>query len=192
MVGLLRLVRLRRRPRHRVQRDPRGGRPDRRVAALQVPSPRPRRDTPRRPGHHPRRDEAGRRPGLLRPCATTSVCRRRRHGPPPRGTRVPLDGGRPAVPLAAPQPRGLDVSIEERERGRRRGRPPGAAVAGRARGGDRRVLRGPPLLPAPGGEAADRRPAQGPDRRVADRLHGRSRLRAVDPGGARGGGLGAP
>src|SRR5439155_727799 len=62
---LLRVERLRRLPRHRIQRHPRGGGAHRRLAALQIPGPRPRRAAPRRPRHHPRREEAGGGSGVL-------------------------------------------------------------------------------------------------------------------------------
>ena len=58
VVRLLRLERVRRRPRHRVQRDPRGGGADRRLTALQVPRLRAGRPAPRGSRRHPGRDEA--------------------------------------------------------------------------------------------------------------------------------------
>ena len=183
---LLRVVGLRRRARHRVQRDPRGGRAHRRQPALQVHGLRARCPPPRRPGHHPRRDEAEAGPGLLH--AVVRRARqgdRRRDGPPPRRRHVPLDGRRPAAPLAPPE-------------------------LGRPRRDDRRRLggRSPPspsrvrlprdvLEAATGASFADlryfrRRAAtfkagrkKIADRRLADGLHGRPRLRAVGPGGAR-------
>ena len=80
---------------------------------------------------------------------------------------------------------GLDVADRRGDRGDRRARAPGPAVARRPRGGDRRVVRRPALLPATPLEGR-----QGRGRRLADRLHRRPRLRAVDPDRGRGQGLG--
>ena len=98
---------------------------------------------------------------------------------------LPLDGGRSTAPLAAPEQRGPRRHDHRGDRGDGGARPPGSAIARRARGGDRRVVRRPALLPARAVEGRqDRR------RRVADRLHRRPRLRAVDPDRGRGRGLG--
>ena len=113
--------------------------------------------------------------------------RRRRHDPPARRATLPLDRGRPAAPLAPPeQPPASTSTIDEETEAT-------AALA----------LQGPlsrDVLEAATGESfADlryfrrrARPAgrQGRRRRVADRLHRRPRLRAVDPGRARGRGVG--
>ena len=151
--------------------------------ALQVPRHGAGRDPPRRPGHHPRRDEAlapGR--STTRPGAT-STARSSTTARSTASTRdVPLDRGRPAVALAAP----------ERRRPRRDDR-------GRDRGGSRRSpsrarSAGPSSRPATGEAFADLRyfrrradyvqgrPREGRGRRQPDRLHRRPRLRAVDPG----------
>ena len=91
---------------------------------------RARRDPPRRPGHHPRRDEAGGRAGLLHAVVRRArQGHRRRHRPSPRRRLLPLDRGRPAAPLAAPERAGLDVTIDGRVRGDRRARAPGPAVS---------------------------------------------------------------
>ena len=148
VVGLLRVLRLRRRPRHRVQRDPRGGRADRRQPALQVRRRRPRCRPPRRPGDHPRRDEAHARPGHLHAVVRRArQGHRRRDGPSPRRRLVPLDRGGPPAPLA-PDERDR-ARRDDRRRHRADGgrRAPGPAVAGGARGGDRPVVRGSRLLP---------------------------------------------
>ena len=81
---------------------------------------------------------------------------------------------------------GLDVDDRGRHRAGRGARAPGPVQPRGPRGGDRRGLRRPALLPAPRrrSSAGDR------DRRQPHRLHGRPRLRAVDPGRARRGGLG--
>ena len=108
--GYFAAQRLRRRPRHRVQRDPRGGRADRRQPALQVRVRGPRRARARRPRHHPRRDEAAGRPGLLHALVRRArQGHRRRHRPSAR--RGPSSAGPPPTrsALAAPErarPRG--------------------------------------------------------------------------------------
>ena len=139
VVGLLRLVRVRRRARHRVQRDPRGGRAHRRQPAVQVPRHRPRCARARRPGDHPRRHEARRRAGLLHAVVRRArQGHRRRHRPPRRRGRVLLDRRRSAVPLADAQ----RARPRRGDRGRHASRsPPSRSRArspGRARGGDRR------------------------------------------------------
>ena len=83
---------------------------------------------------------------------------------------------RPAAALVAPEQRRPGRHDRRGDRGDGRARAPGAAVAGDPRGCDRRVVRRPALLPPT--RSAGR---QGRGRRVADRLYGRSRLRAVDP-----------
>ena len=79
--GLLRLLRVRGLPRHRVQRDPGDRRGHRRQPAVQVPAHRPGRDPAGRPRDHPRRDEAQGGAGLLH-----AVVRRARQG---RSTTAP-------------------------------------------------------------------------------------------------------
>ena len=190
VVRLLRVVGLCRLPRHRIQRHPRGRRAHRRVAAVQVPGARERCNTARRPRDHPRCDahDPGRR--LLH-----AVVRRARQGdrrrdrPPARRWQLPLDRGRPAAPLAAPQRRRARCRHRRGDRGCCSARPPGPAVAGRPRRRDRGVVRRPALLPPPPDHVPGR-PHEDPRRRVADRLHGRPRLRAVDPGRARCRGVG--
>ena len=73
---------------------------------------------------------------------------------------------------------GLDVEIADVSECDRRARPPGPAVARRPRGGDRRVVRGSPLLPAARRDGQGR-PEEARGRRLANRLHRRPRLRAV-------------
>ena len=189
---LLRVIGLRRRARHRVQRDPRGGRADRRQPALQVRRLRPRRAAPRRPGHHPRRDEAPARAGLLHAVVRRARQGHRRwHGPSPRRRHVPLDRRRSPAALAA------DELVRAGRRRRRRlgrdrgGRAPGPALARRPGGRDRRLLRRPALLPPPPGDR-EGRPPQARDRRLADRLHRRPGLRAVGRRGRRGDALERP
>ena len=107
---------------------------------------------------------------------------RRRHDPPARGRGrrpgAPLDGGRPPVPLAAP----------ERARPRRRGRATSASASPRWPSRGRwpaRCSRRPPATRSPTcatSAAAGVDPGRRPGRRVADRLHRRPRLRAVDAG----------
>ena len=147
--------------------------------ALQVPRRRAGRPPPGRPGHHPRRDQArGRRASSTRPGATSTA----RSSTTARSTAS--TSGCYRWTAADPQLRwlrqnsaGLDVTITEESESTAALALQGPALAGRPRGRDRRVVRGPALLPA--ARLEDR---QGRHRRVADRLHGRSRLRAVDPG----------
>ncbi len=178
VVGLLRGQRLCRLPRHRIQRDPGAGRADRRQPALQVRGARSRRPAARRPGDHPGRDEAQGRRGLLHPVVRRGrQGRRRRHDPPAGRGPLPLDGRRPAVPLADDERERARRRDRRRQRDARRGRPPGSVEPGGPRGRRWRAVRRPALLPAsPGHGRRDR------DRRQPDGLHGRSRLRAVDPG----------
>ena len=169
--------RLRRLPRHRVQRDPRGGRADRRQPALQVRGRGPRRAPAGRPGDHPGRDEARR---TARSTTRRGATRTARSSTTGRSIgsaedRVPLDGGRPAVPLAD----------DERDRARRHDRGRSASRSprspSRARGAGRSSRR------RPGESFGDlryfrrRAAAVGgiADRREPDRLHRRPRLRAV-------------
>ena len=117
--------------------------------ALQVPRRRAGRPPPGRPGGHPRRDEArGRRRHLHALVRRARQGRRRRHRPPPRRTALPLDGGRPAAPLAAPEQRRARRDHHEESESDGRAGPPGSAVTGRPGGSDRRVVRRPALLPA--------------------------------------------
>jgi len=62
---------------------------------------------------------------------------------------VPLDRGRPAAPLAAPEQRRPRRDGRGRDRGDRGPRTAGSAVARDPRGCDRRVVLGPALFPAP-------------------------------------------
>ncbi len=101
------------------------------------------------------------------------------------GTIHGLDDGTFRWTAADPQLRwlrmnsaGLDVTDRRRHGADGGRRPPGPPGAGSPRGRDRRVVRGPRLLPAPGDDAQGR-PQEGRPRRVADRLHRRPRLRAV-------------
>ena len=133
VVRLLRRQRLRRRPRHRVQRDPRGGRADRRHA---------RSSSTASPGPTRKRSSTGSSPAT-RPSSQvgqvfyTPVVRRarqghrRRHRPPARR--------RPSYRWTAADPqlrwlrlnaRGLDVDDRGGHRVARRARPPGPAVTG--------------------------------------------------------------
>ena len=92
---LLRVVGIRRRPRHRVQRDPRGRGRHRRQPAVQVPGQRPGRDPPR-PGHleHERQPAAahalGRRRDDEAPRAGSERPRQRRLAPAPKPAPVPV------------------------------------------------------------------------------------------------------
>ena len=131
VVRLLRELRVRRLPRHRVQRDPRGGRGHRRQPPLQVPDQGSRRDPPRRPGDHARRDEAQGRAGLLH-----AVVRRARQGhrrrdrPPRRRGRAALDRRRSPDPLADDERRRPGRGHRGRQRvGRRRSRSRARSVA---------------------------------------------------------------
>ena len=148
VVRLLRELRVRRLPRHRVQRDPRGGRGHRRQPPLQVPDQGPRRDPPRRPRDHARRDEAQGRAGLLH-----AVVRRARQGhrrrdrPPRRRGRAALDRGRSPDPLADDERRRPGRGDRGRQRVGGGARAPGPVQSRGARGGDRRGLRRPALLP---------------------------------------------
>ena len=162
---LLRVLGLRRRPRHRVQRDPRGGRADRRQPALQVRRRRPRRAPPRRPGHHPRRDEAD-SPGRV---FYTPWCDE--HGKViDDGTVHRLDDGTFRWTAADPQLRWLRMNVAGPRRRRSTtsssGPPPsplqGPLVARRPRGRDRRLVRRPA---ATSGAAA--RPSKVGRRKVA-------------------------
>ena len=141
---------------------------------------------PGRPGDHPRRDEArGRRRHLHALVRRARQGRRRRHHPPARRRRYRWTAADPQLRWLRQNSAGLDVTITEESETT-------AALA----------LQGPlsrDVLEAATGESfADlryfRRRAvedrQGRHRRVADRLHRRSRLRAVDPGTERGQGLG--
>ena len=107
--------------------------------------------------------------------------RRRRHDPSPGPQPVPLDGGRPAVPLADAERGRSRRGDRGHQRVDRRGGPPGAAQPGRPRGGDRRELRRPALLPAARRDDRGHR-----HRRQPDRLHRRPGLRAVGRGRAGG------
>ena len=186
VVGLLRLVGVRRRPRHRVQRDPRGGRADRRLArCTSTGSAGPTRS--RLVDRVITRDatKLKRRAGLLHAVVRRArQGHRRRHGPPRSPTT--RSAGPPPIRSSAGSTlnaRGLDVEIEDvterSPRSRSRARSP-RAVLEAATGepfADLRYFR--------------RRPARiRVGRRriaidvVADRLHRRPRLRAVDPGRA--------
>ena len=182
VVGLLGVLRVCRCPRHRVQRDPRGGGPDRRLAALQVQGERSRFARSRRSGHHARRLEARHRAGLVHAVVRRArQGHRRRHGPSHRGARVLLDRGRPAAPLADAQrawPRGFDRRRHRVDRGARAAGPAGPRGA---RGGDRGTVRRAALLPpasvyAPRRRARERLTAKQRrnrvDRRLAHRLYG--------------------
>ncbi len=95
VVGLLRLERLRRRPRHRVQRDPRGGRADRRLAPLQVPGVRAGRARGWSTGSSPATPRScGRRRRLHAVVRRARQGRRRRDRPPPRRAAA-IAGPRP-------------------------------------------------------------------------------------------------
>ena len=180
--GLLRRQRVPRQPRHRVQRDPRGGRAHRRQPALQVRAPRPRRPPPRRPADHPRCDEADARAGSSTRPGATSTGKVIDDGTIHRLDDA--DGGQVIRWTAAdPQYRwlrmnahGLDVDVDdvsERDAAIALQGPLARKVLEAATGDDFGDLA---LLPAP-----DLAPGRHPGRRLAHRLHGRPRLRAVDP-----------
>ena len=76
---------------------------------------------------------------------------------------------------------GLDVTIEDESATVAALALQGPFSRRRPRGGDRRVVRRPALLPT-AGEHDEGRAASDRDRRVADRVHRRPRVRAVDPG----------
>ena len=99
--------------------------------------------------------------------------------------RAALDRGRSADPLAGDERRGPRRGHRGRHRGGGGARAPGPVQPRRPRGGDRRGLRRPALLPPP---REQDRPHE--DRRQPHRLHGRPGLRAVDPGRARRGRVG--
>ena len=190
VVRLLRRQRIPRLPRHRVQRDPRGGRAHRRQPALQIRAARPGRRAPGGPADRPRRDEAGAGPRLLHAVVRRArQGHRRRHDPPPRGrgrgAGDPLDGCGPADPVAPDERPRAGRGRPGRQRIRRGGCVAGTPEPSRPGRGDGHPVRRPGLLPAPPGDAG-----RHPDRRVADRLHRRPGLRAVDPGGSRRGGVG--
>ena len=160
VVGLLRLERLRRRPRHRVQRDPRGGRPDRRHPALQVRGQRARRARGSSTGSSPatrRSSRSGR--STTRPGATSTA----RSSTTARSTASTTSSFRwtaadPQLRWLTLNARGLDVD----DRGRHRGDVAALALQGPLspggpRGGDRRVVRRPALLPAPAGRVGEHR-----------------------------------
>ena len=115
--GYFAAQRLRRLPRHRVQRDPRSGRPHRRSPLYKYERPRPRRAPARRPGHHPRRDEAQGRAVYYTPVVRRGrQGRRRRHDPPARRGRA--SAGRPPIPSTAGctmNAAGLDVDDRGRQ-----------------------------------------------------------------------------
>ena len=103
------------------------------------------------PRHHPRRDaDAGRAGRLHALVRRARQGHRRRHRRTRGRAGAPLDRRRPPVPLAHAQRR----RPRRRDRGRLgvagRAGPPGPVQPRRPRGRDRRVLRGPPLLPPPG------------------------------------------
>ena len=114
-----------------------------------------------------------------RPGATSTARSSTTDGPPPRRATVPLDRGGPAVRWLRQNAAGLDVTIEDTSE-RSPPSPSRAPSPGGPRGGDRRVVRRPALLPTP------RRPDRRSHRRQPHRLHRRPRLRAVDRGRARG------
>ena len=138
-------------------------------------------DAAGRPGDHPRRDEACRRRRRLHAVVRRErQGRRRRDGPSPRRAALPLDGGRSAASLAPPEQQRAGRHDRRGDRGDRRARAPGPAVTRRARGRDRRVIRGPPLLPAPRleGRAASRSTSPGPATRATSATSCGSRPRA--------------
>ena len=156
---------VRRLPRHRVQRHPPGGRPDRRLAALQVRAGRAGRAAAGRPGDHPRRH-----PAAVGQVMYTPWCDERGKVIDD-GTVARLDDDRFRWTAADPSYRwlrmnagDLDVEIEDVTETARTG-PAGAAGAGGAGGGDRRVVRGrgllpaPPLVSSPGSRSTSRAPA---------------------------------
>ena len=129
--GFFASSRLRRRPRHRVQRDPRGGRPHRRQPAVQVPAS-PGRTRSRLVDRVITRDATKLEVGQV---IYTPWCDE--HGKViDDGTvhrlderRAPLDRRRPAVPLAAPERRRPRRDDRGRHRGARGARAPGPAVS---------------------------------------------------------------
>ena len=161
VVGLLRRQRLRRLPRHRVQRDPRAGRAHRRQPALQVRGPRPRRRAGSSTGSSPATRPSSRTaPSTTRPwcdedgkVVDDGTIHRLADG------SLPLDRRRPAVPLAHDERDRARRRDRGRQRDRRGRRPPGPVEPGGPRGGDRRVVRRPALLPAPGVDDRAARPS---------------------------------
>ena len=126
---------------------------------------RARRAAAGRPGDHPRRDEARRRRGSsTRPGATSTA----RSSTTARSTGSTSSGSAGPPPTrssagSAMNSAGLDVDDRGRDRGDRRAGAPGPALAGRPRGGDRRVVR---ATCATSG-AARPRSAEVDDRRLA-------------------------
>ena len=184
VVRLLLGARVRRLPRHRVQRDPRGGRRDRHQPALQVRDHGPRRAATARPGDDPRHDEAAGRPRLLLPLVRRGgQGPRRRHDRPPRRHHVPHHGRRPLLPLVRAERHRARRRGRRHQRPHRRARPAGAAQPRGAAGRHGPGLDRPEVL-----RTARHRDRRRRRRRDPHRLHGRPWLRALDgrrPGPAR-------
>ena len=99
---------------------------------------------------HPRRDEDRRRPGHLHAVVRRArQGHRRRHGPPARRGPLPLDRGRSAAPLAAPERAGLDVAIEDVTEAIAAVALQGPLARAVLEAATGRVVRRPALLPPP-------------------------------------------
>ena len=177
--GYFALERLRRRPRHRVQRDPRGGRPDRRVArSTSTWSAGPTR-AGWSTGCHPRRDEADASAASSTRRGATSTARSSTTARSTASTTGTFrwTAADPQLRWLRHEQRRAGRHDRRRDRGDRRARPPGAAVARRS-SRPRPASRSRTSATSGGGGAAQGR-REGRRRRLADRLHRRSRLRAV-------------
>ena len=179
MVGLLRFERLRRRPRHRVQRHPQRGRAHRCLAALQVPPRRARCRLAWSTGSSPATRQRSRpvvsstRPGATS-TAGSSMTALHRLDDELRWTAA--DPQLRWLRLNAPG----SMSHRRRDRRPRRAGAPGPARARCPGGGDR--SRSPTCATSAGAHSPDRRRRH---RCQPHRLHRRPGLRAVDPGRAR-------
>ena len=107
--------------------------------------------------------------------------------PSPRRAPLPLDRRRPSAPLAAPEQRRARRDHHRGDGGDRRARAAGPAVARRARGRDRRIVRRPALLPAPRRRRSARSPStcHGPATRATSATSCGSRPRARSRSGTR-------
>ena len=177
VVRVLRGQRVRGAPRPRVQRDPQRGGDDRHLAAVQVPPLGQGRHAPRGSDRDPGSQEGLGRLGHLHAVVRRArQGHRRRHGLAPRGERLPLDGGGPEPALVPPERRGPRRQDRGHLGRRGRARAAGADLGPPAQGDRRGRHREPQVLQ--GHLRQDRRH---PRRHLAHRVHGRPRLRDLDP-----------